>query len=128
MVRKTGQIIRRRSSTRNHVYRRPRLTVRASVHVVATPLVCPWRGVEGFWGADCRSSSAAAPLHDTDSAYQIAEVYAFRGESGKSFEWLNRGYKQRDARLPDIKIDPLFNNLRHDPRYAELLKRMRLPT
>jgi TolB-like protein/DNA-binding winged helix-turn-helix (wHTH) protein/Tfp pilus assembly protein PilF len=82
-------------------------------------------------GRERDSNTALTELiakHDTDSAYQIAEVYAFRGESGKSFEWLYRGYKQRDAGLPDIKIDPLFNNLRHDPRYAELLKRMRLPT
>ncbi|HEX8895632.1 MAG TPA: tetratricopeptide repeat protein, partial [Terriglobales bacterium] len=31
--------------------------------------------------------------HDTDWAYQIAEVYAFRGESDKAFEWLERAYK-----------------------------------
>jgi hypothetical protein len=29
--------------------------------------------------------------------------------------------------LPDIKTDPLLKNLRHDPRYTELLKKMRLP-
>jgi TolB-like protein/DNA-binding winged helix-turn-helix (wHTH) protein len=65
--------------------------------------------------------------HDTDSAYQVAEVYAFRGESDKSFEWLERSYKQRDSGLPDIKTDPLLKNLRHDPRYIDLLKKMRLP-
>ena len=76
------------------------------------------------------SNAALAELigkHDTDSAYQIAEAYAFRGESGKSFEWLERAYKQRDAGLADIKTDPLFKNLRHDPRYTEFLKKMRLP-
>jgi len=54
-------------------------------------------------------------------------VYAYRGESGKSFEWLQRAYKQRDAGLPDIKVDPLLKNLRHDPRYTQLLQEMRLP-
>jgi TolB-like protein/DNA-binding winged helix-turn-helix (wHTH) protein/Flp pilus assembly protein TadD len=82
-------------------------------------------------GREQDSNAALASLvakHDTDSAYQIAEVYAFRGESDKAFEWLDRAYKQRDAGLPEIKTDPLFKNLRHDPRYTELLKRMRLPT
>jgi TolB-like protein/Flp pilus assembly protein TadD len=64
--------------------------------------------------------------HHIDSAYQIAEVYAFRGESDKSFEWLERAYEQRDAGLSDILIDPLLKNLHHDPRYTELLKTMRL--
>ena len=61
-------------------------------------------------------------------AFQIAQVYAYRRESDKSFEWLERAYQQRDSGLPEIKNDPLFKNLRHDPRYTELLKRMRLPT
>jgi TolB-like protein/DNA-binding winged helix-turn-helix (wHTH) protein/Flp pilus assembly protein TadD len=64
--------------------------------------------------------------HDADSAYQIAEVYAYRGESDKSFEWLERAYDQRDAGLPDIEIDPLLENLHHDPRYTDLLRKMRL--
>jgi hypothetical protein len=54
-------------------------------------------------------------------------VYAYRGESDRSFEWLERAYKQRDPGLPEIKTDPLFKNLRHDPRYTELLNKMRLP-
>ena len=65
--------------------------------------------------------------YGTNGAYQIAQVYAYRGESDKSFEWLERAYKQRDAGLPEIKTDPLFKNLRHDTRFVELLKRMHLP-
>jgi TolB-like protein/DNA-binding winged helix-turn-helix (wHTH) protein len=82
-------------------------------------------------GREQDSNAALAELiakHDTDSAYQIAQAYAFRGESGKTFEWLERAYKQRDAGLADIKIDPSFRNLRHDPRYIELLKKVHLPT
>jgi TolB-like protein/Flp pilus assembly protein TadD len=82
-------------------------------------------------GREQDSNAALTQLiakHDTDSAYQIAEVYAFRGEPDQSFAWLERAYKQRDAGLPDIKVDPLFKNLRHDPRYADLLKKMHLPS
>jgi len=81
-------------------------------------------------GREQDSNAALAELiakHDADSAYQIAQAYAFRGESGKSFEWLERAYRQRDAGLADIKTDPLLKNLRPDPRYTELLKKMRLP-
>jgi hypothetical protein len=61
-------------------------------------------------------------------AYQIAEVLAYRRESDKSFEWLDHAYNQRDPGLPEIKNNPLFKDLRHDPRYTELLRKMRLPT
>jgi hypothetical protein len=53
------------------------------------------------------SSGRFIGKHDFDWAYQIAQVYAFRGESDKSFEWLERAYKQRDPGLPSIKVDPL---------------------
>jgi TolB-like protein/DNA-binding winged helix-turn-helix (wHTH) protein/Flp pilus assembly protein TadD len=80
-------------------------------------------------GREKNSNAALAELiakHDTDSAYQIAEAYAFRGELDKSFEWLERAYKQRDPGLTQIKADPLLKNLRHDARYTDLLKKMRL--
>jgi len=82
-------------------------------------------------GREQDSDAALAGLitkYRTYVAYQIAEVYAYRGESDKSFEWLDHAYQQRDPGLPEIKSNPLFTNLHHDPRYAKLLKEMRLPT
>jgi eukaryotic-like serine/threonine-protein kinase len=63
-----------------------------------------------------------------DSAYQIAEVYAYRGETDKAFEWLLRAYQQRDAGMLSVKADPLLRSLHYDPRYADMLRKMRLPT
>jgi len=76
------------------------------------------------------SDAAVAGLiakYGTQAAFQISQAYAFRGESDKSFEWLERAYQQRDAGLPEINDDPLLNNVRRDPRFAALLTRMRLP-
>lgn len=61
------------------------------------------------------------------SAFQIAEIYAFRGETAKAFEWLERAYTQRDGGLADIKGDPLLRSLQGDPRYTAFLKKMNLP-
>jgi TolB-like protein/Flp pilus assembly protein TadD len=60
-------------------------------------------------------------------AFQIAEVYAFRGETDKAFEWLERAYAQRDSGLASMKGDPLLRSLESDPRYPTFLKKMRLP-
>jgi TolB-like protein/DNA-binding winged helix-turn-helix (wHTH) protein len=81
-------------------------------------------------GREQDSNAALAELiakHHTFSAYQVAQVYAYRGEPDKSFEWLERAYEQRDAGLTEISTDPLLKNLRHDKRYTEFLKTMRLP-
>jgi TolB-like protein/DNA-binding winged helix-turn-helix (wHTH) protein/Flp pilus assembly protein TadD len=80
-------------------------------------------------GREQDSNAVLAALiakYRTDSAYQIAQVYAYRGESDETFEWLEHAYKQRDPGLPEIKSNPLFKNLHHKPRYTELLKKMRL--
>jgi tetratricopeptide (TPR) repeat protein len=66
--------------------------------------------------------------HQNDSAYQIAEAYAYRGEVDKAFVWLDRAYRQRDPGTPEFKTNPRMKILRADMRYAELLKKMRLPT
>jgi TolB-like protein/Tfp pilus assembly protein PilF len=62
-----------------------------------------------------------------DSAYQITEVYAWRGESDKAFEWLERAYTQRDGGITLIKTDLLLEPLRSDARFATMVKKLGLP-
>lgn len=65
--------------------------------------------------------------YQVQAAYQIAEVYAFRGEVNQAFQWLELARAHRDAGLPAIKGDPLLKNLYRDPRFAEFLRKMNLP-
>jgi len=62
-----------------------------------------------------------------DSAYQIADVYAWRGEPDLSFEWLERSYVQHDGGLGGIKSDPLLKSLWTDARFAAMVKKLGLP-
>ena len=61
-------------------------------------------------------------------AYQIAEVYAWRGETEKAFEWLEISYDNHDTGLLSLLIDPLMRGLRDDPRYKNLVTKVGLPT
>jgi TolB-like protein len=61
-------------------------------------------------------------------AYQIAEVYAWRGETDKAFEWLQISYDIHDTGLLSLLIDPLMRGLRSDPRYKNLVAKVGLPT
>ena len=81
-------------------------------------------------GRKKEATAALTQLIEKDqqiAAYQIAEVYAFRGEVDNAFEWLERAYAQRDGGLSYVKADPLLDNVRADPRYTALLTKMRLP-
>ncbi len=62
-----------------------------------------------------------------DSAYQVADVFAWRGEADKAFEWLERAYVQHDGALSAIKADPLLKSLWTDARFAAMLKKVGLP-
>ena len=64
--------------------------------------------------------------HQDDAAYQIAEAYAYRAETAKAFQWLDRAFQQRDPGTPEVKTNPLMKSLRQDPHYAELLTQMHL--
>jgi serine/threonine protein kinase/TolB-like protein len=60
-------------------------------------------------------------------AYNIAELYAWRGEKDKAFEWLDRAYQQRSSDLYGFRNDPVIASLRGDARFAAMLRKMNLP-
>ena len=76
--------------------------------------------------SDAALSELIAKYH-SGSEYAIAEVYAFWNKPDEAFEWLDRAYVQRNAGLILTRVDPLLESLRHDPRYAALLKKLNLP-
>jgi TolB-like protein/cytochrome c-type biogenesis protein CcmH/NrfG len=61
-----------------------------------------------------------------DSAMQIADVYAWRGEKEKAFQWLERAYAQHDGGMSDLAFDPLLVSLHADPRFDALVRRIGL--
>jgi serine/threonine-protein kinase len=60
-------------------------------------------------------------------AYQVAEVYAWRGEKDKAFEWLQVSLNHHDTGTLSLLIDPLMRGLQHDARYSGLLTKIGLP-
>lgn len=58
-------------------------------------------------------------------SYFEARYYAALGEKDKAFAALNNSYEERNIDFPTIKVDPLLDPLRDDPRFAELIKKIR---
>lgn len=65
--------------------------------------------------------------HSDDMSFQIATVYAFRGEADKTFEWLDRAYEQQDPGVMAINDNPFTRELRADPRFVAFRKKVGLP-
>jgi serine/threonine-protein kinase len=59
-------------------------------------------------------------------AYNVAFIYAGLNDKDQAFEWLNKGYEAHSG-LALMKVETVFDNLRPDPRYKEMLKRLNLP-
>ena len=61
-------------------------------------------------------------------APRIARIYAGLGEKDKAIEWLEIGYAEHSigGAFANIKLDPAYNSMRSDPRFADLLRRMHL--
>lgn len=80
-------------------------------------------------GDRAQADAALAELIAEDSnsmAYQIAEVYAWRGDTELAFEWLHRSFDTRDAGTLGVAVDPLLRSLHDDPRHAAILKKLSL--
>ncbi len=61
-----------------------------------------------------------------DGPFQIAEVYAFRGEADRAFEWLETASRLRDPGVTQILGDPLLKRIENDPRFGAFLKKLKL--
>jgi len=56
----------------------------------------------------------------------IAAVYIGLGEKDRAFEWLEKVYQERSPNLVNLKVQPLFDPIRSDPRFVNLLQRVGL--
>lgn len=61
------------------------------------------------------------------AAYSIAMVETALGDHDKAFQWINRAYDARSANVFLVNSELKFDALRHDPRFEDLLHRMKFP-
>ena len=87
------------------------------------------------YAASQRRGEALKLLHELQefptqryvSSYDIATIYIGLGEKERAFEWLGKAYEERSCFLLWLKVDPIFDTLRSDPRFQDLLRRMNIP-
>ena len=61
------------------------------------------------------------------SPYHQALVYLGLGENSQAIDWLEKAYHERSPWLDWLKVEPMFDPLRSDPRFQALYKKMNFP-
>jgi len=87
------------------------------------------------YAAGGRGSEARALLQQLEgwlplryvSACDLAAAYAALNKIDVAFDWLEKAYDERSPRMIELGLDPVFDPLRSDPRFADLLRRVGLP-
>ncbi len=64
--------------------------------------------------------------HGYISSYSIAQAYMRMGEQEKTFGWLEKAYEEHDSGLVSLAVEPMFDTVRSDPRFRDILRRMKL--
>ena len=76
------------------------------------------------WMLDYRTEQAKQGEYLRPTSF--VAIYAQLGEKDEAFEWLEKAYEERDVQLPFLTVEPLYDPLRDDPRFHDLLGRMNL--
>jgi len=78
-------------------------------------------------GRKAESDAALAALiakYEKDAPYNIAYVYAYRGEPDKAFAWLDKAIEYGDSGISEIVAERLFDKIRDDPRWLPFLRKI----
>ena len=76
--------------------------------------------------AQARIAELIGKYGEVGGAFQVASVFAWRGENDQAFEWLDRSFKAREPSLIFVPNGIFFRNLHSDPRWQELLEKLGL--
>jgi TolB-like protein len=58
------------------------------------------------------------------SPYNMARVHAAAGDTDRAFDWLETAYQERNPDLIELTSEPVFDGMRPDARFADLLRRV----
>jgi serine/threonine protein kinase/TolB-like protein/Flp pilus assembly protein TadD len=77
--------------------------------------------------AEAREMLKRMEKNPNSSPYNLAVIHAALGEKDRAFELLEKQLKTKSVDLLSIRVDPLLDNLRDDPRFEEIERKLNLP-
>ena len=58
--------------------------------------------------------------------WQIATLYTRAGMNEQALDWFEKAYDAHDPNMPYLNVDPIFDDLRSEPRFSALIKKIGL--
>jgi TolB-like protein len=83
-------------------------------------------GIRGYWQKRLDLMKEESKQGHV-AALVLAELYARLDEKDQAFEWLDKAYEQHELALIFLKVKPVYDSLRSDPRYQRIVRRIGLP-
>jgi TolB-like protein/DNA-binding winged helix-turn-helix (wHTH) protein len=83
-------------------------------------------GAQGYWRRTLENYRESAKSSYVPSV-MVAEVCVRVGDKECAFQWLEKGFDERDDLMINLRVDPVFDGLRSDPRYQDLVRRVGIP-
>ena len=83
-------------------------------------------GAQGYWRRTLENYRESGKSRYVPSVL-VAEACVRVGDKDSAFEWLERGFEERDDLMIDLKVEPVFDGLRSDPRFQDLIRRVGIP-
>jgi serine/threonine protein kinase/Flp pilus assembly protein TadD len=97
----------------------------------ATEALALGNSESGYSGALSRVAEMLIMRSRNTSEYvtpwQIGTLYTRAGKIDEALEWLEKACDEKDSNMPYINVDPIFDILRDEPRFQDLLRRLNFP-
>jgi len=84
-------------------------------------------GGKGYWSKILEFTMQDVKKGNEPPALELARIYSQLGERDEAFKWLEKAYEAKYGDLSWLKVSPEWDNIRDDPRFANLQRRMGLP-
>jgi serine/threonine protein kinase/Tfp pilus assembly protein PilF len=100
---------------------------RGAHRAVADLVAARYEAAGGIPDPGARTSGPVSWRGRVFNPFFVSQQYIYAGDYEKAMDWLERAFEARDPGLPYAGISPLYDPLRSDPRFQDLLRRLNLP-
>jgi TolB-like protein/DNA-binding winged helix-turn-helix (wHTH) protein len=83
-------------------------------------------GARGYWRRTLEDYKESAKSHYVPSVL-VAEACVREGDKECAFHWLAKGFEERDDLMINLKVEPVFDAIRSDPRFQDMIRRVGIP-